>query len=396
MKKFMLNIMLVAAIVFSASAAFASSIDYRGNQSADYIRTLNRNAALDGADLVVYNPAGAAMLEDGMYVNAGLQFLFKTYTMEANASGTEYESDYPSLFLPNLYGIYKQDNWAAFMGFHVPAGGGTVKYEDGTPLVTLLSGGQPNEIKATSIYYGFTAGGAYAVNKMVSLSLAGRIIYATRSIEGKVSGTTALDTEQTATGFGAILGVDIMPIDKLNIGLRYEMKTKLELEADTKVNGFPLAQYNDGAKQRRDLPALLGLGLAFDVMPELKLTAGLTYYFIKQADAGSDAAKDAYDDDYDNGYDASIGAEYKVMPELLLSLGYMYSDTGANKDTIYDFDMSNDSHNYSLGAKYTVMPNTDLSVGYIYSDYIDLENANKSVTYKKQVHSLALGVNSKF
>jgi hypothetical protein len=40
------------------SAVYAGAIDNKTNWSAEYIRTLNRNAATDYADIAAYNPAG--------------------------------------------------------------------------------------------------------------------------------------------------------------------------------------------------------------------------------------------------------------------------------------------------------------------------------------------------
>lgn len=379
-------------ITISGATIFASSIDYRGNQSADFIRTLNRNASLDGADIVVYNPAGTAMMEDGFHINLGNQFVLKEYGMELNSTGTDYVSDYPSLILPNFDIVFKNNNWAVFGGFSIPAGGGTVDYEDGIP--SLLSFPGPS-LEASSIYYGGTLGGAYAINKMISVSLSGRVIYATKEILAKSSVLgTLLDTKQTALGYGGIIGLDVKPIDNLNIGLRYETITELDFEAETKtiysalISSFP--QYSDKAKTRKDLPALASLGVAYTVIDNLMLETGITYYFIEQANAD-----DAYDD-YDNGFDASIGAEYTLNGNLVLSLGYLYSKTGANEDTVNDFDMALDSHNISVGGKYSVNDMIDVSLGYNFCPSIEMKNATKSETFHKVSHTIALGANINF
>ena len=54
----------VAGFIFSTTSwVYAGGIDTKSNLSADYVRTLNRNAATDAADAVVYNPAGVMKLE---------------------------------------------------------------------------------------------------------------------------------------------------------------------------------------------------------------------------------------------------------------------------------------------------------------------------------------------
>lgn len=418
MKNLLLKFFVVV-FMFASSYAYSSSIDYRGNQSAEYVRTLSRNAALDASDIVNYNPAGTAFMKDGFHINFSLQHFFKTYTMDYD--GEEYKSTEPSHFVPNLYAIYKMEKIAAFAAITIPAGGGEVKFDDGIALMPMVESAvasaagspitsanyQSGNLTAGSIYYGGTLGAAYAINDMVSVALAARYIYAVWTYEGEATyellagvtpaanTTLELDSEQTASGFGGIIGVDIKPIKNLNIGLRYETKTKLEFEADTSKNDFSLflPQLVDGEKQRRDLPALFAMGVGYNINEQLYLSLSFTYYFIKQADAGSD---DAYSDDYDNGYDTGLGVQYKVTPELELSLGFMYSSVGSNADTVSDLDMSLDARKYGAGAKYLLQENLSFTFAYFYSDFISQENSSKTVDYNKDIHVIAYGVEYSF
>ncbi|MBW2321629.1 MAG: hypothetical protein JRF31_12510 [Deltaproteobacteria bacterium] len=69
MKKLFVSLCVAGLIVSSASSLFAGGIENKHNWSAEYVRTLNRNAATDSADAVVYNPAGVMKMEDGFYLN---------------------------------------------------------------------------------------------------------------------------------------------------------------------------------------------------------------------------------------------------------------------------------------------------------------------------------------
>jgi len=76
--KRMLAFVCISALVFSiASPLMAGGIDNKHNFSAEYIRTLNRNAATDSADGVVYNPAGVVKMPDGFWLNLSGQYAFK-------------------------------------------------------------------------------------------------------------------------------------------------------------------------------------------------------------------------------------------------------------------------------------------------------------------------------
>ena len=114
--------LLILVFPFWSTTSRAGSIDYLSNQSAEYIMSFNRNAATDSADIVNYNPAGTVFLpENGLYVNASAQYLFKPYN--ETFLGRTYRQNEPSI-IPNLYTLFKRDAWAAFFAVTVPAGGG--------------------------------------------------------------------------------------------------------------------------------------------------------------------------------------------------------------------------------------------------------------------------------
>src|SRR5210317_1564727 len=83
------------------SIAYAGAIDNKTNWSAEYIRTLNRNAATDYADIAAYNPAGTVKLQDGFIINGSAQYLSKKYTNNISdpfpSVTNSYESDEPSV-----------------------------------------------------------------------------------------------------------------------------------------------------------------------------------------------------------------------------------------------------------------------------------------------------------
>jgi len=80
MKKLFVSLCVAGLIVSSASSLFAGGIENKHNWSAEYVRTLNRNAATDSADAVVYNPAGVMKMEDGFYLNLTGQYVLKDYS----------------------------------------------------------------------------------------------------------------------------------------------------------------------------------------------------------------------------------------------------------------------------------------------------------------------------
>nr|MCU0561251.1 hypothetical protein [Desulfobacterales bacterium] len=80
MRKRLIGCGIVVLVLGLASSLYAGGIINKQNLSADYIRTLNRNAATDSADAVAFNPAGTAMMQNGLYLRADAVYLLKDYS----------------------------------------------------------------------------------------------------------------------------------------------------------------------------------------------------------------------------------------------------------------------------------------------------------------------------
>jgi len=92
----------------------------KSNLSVEYLRTLNRQAATDYADIVEFNPAGTVKLKDGFTINLSFQDQMLRVTNTDNLLSKEFESDEPQ-FIPALYAVYKKNRWAGFFAFNVPS-----------------------------------------------------------------------------------------------------------------------------------------------------------------------------------------------------------------------------------------------------------------------------------
>jgi long-chain fatty acid transport protein len=408
MKKVIMGFIAAAVIMPSA---FAGSIDYLSNQSADYIRTFSRNAAEDYADAAFYNPAGTAFMKDGLSLQLNNQTILKYYSDTYN--GKKYETDLPTLSLPSFWGVYKKESMSGYIGFSAIGGGGQVDYKDGIPLMAQMAPAPTTftdgKLYVNQLYPSMTLGGSYAFNTSVSVSLGARAVYMIRKYTGEATysvgatpvATQRLDAQETAFGVGGIVGVDIRPIEKLNVALRFE--TPVILDAKTKVdNGKSFGLFKDGSKRRKDLPAVIAAGIGYTI-GGLTLTTSTDVFCIGWSDQGTDSAakglyNNGYDDDFDNfGYEVSASAEYAIIPNFLkASVGYMYNKVGGNDKTYTDFDFSLDSQSVGTGVKLAFADNIEgtLALGRIF--YADGKNASKTVTYKKAAYTVALGLDYRF
>ncbi|NCC45283.1 MAG: hypothetical protein EOM18_17245, partial [Clostridia bacterium] len=285
-----INIKSLTILALMAHMSLFAIVDNVLSWSAAYVRSGTRNAATDAADAAVYNQAGTAFMKDGFHLEMGNQVLLKEYSHKANT--VKYTDNTPVYLFPNLNLVYKQNRIAVFGAMNVVGGGGTVEYDSGSVTTAPLSGGGfKNKASASSIYLGYNAGGAYQV--MDNLSIGGAVRYVTGEQSVKVTGKNSLQTvspllpdtkeylteEASAAYYGGIVSINYSPIPELLLAVRYEGVTYLKWTVDKSVNnlGFAGLVKNKGYEYVRELPALLAVGVAYDITSALRAEFNLNY-----------------------------------------------------------------------------------------------------------------------
>lgn len=188
-----------------------------------------------------------------------------------------------------------------------------------------------------------------------------------------------VDVEQSATGITPIIGINISPTEALNIGIKYEHSTKLELKNSTKDGKGGLVGFNppaeliylfpDGAKTRGDLPALLTLGVSYDIGSKISLYGGAHYYFDKSADYGKGVDNEDIIDA--NNWEAGLAIEYHLNDKLTLSAGYQHNETGVSPEFQSDLSYSLNTNTFGGGGRYRINEMLAINLGFSYSMYTD-------------------------
>jgi long-chain fatty acid transport protein len=442
MKKLGTIILILMFCLTGASLSWAGGADNKTNWSAEYIGILNRNAATDATDIVMYNPAGVMKMENGLYGNLSGHFIAKDYNNKIN--GTDFDQDEPSI-VPGLFTVYKQDKWAGFFGLSNVVGGGKVEFKNGNVTTNfagasiinqantlLTAGGVPpgflythissQNLNAEAIGLAYTLGGAYALNDMWSISLGVRYLKSTREMNGSmtVAATTPtptppfpagtndplianVDFEEDADGFGGIIGINFSPSDALNFGLHYDTKIDLDYEADVTTDDLgilPALGVVHGAERNRNLPAVLAAGVSYKVNPKVRVESNITLYLNNSADF-TDIAGTARDESaVDNGYDIGIGVDYTFTDTLSATFGYIYTNTGVDeaKDMTPELPELN-AHTVGTGLRYKMNDSLKFifSLGHVfYQDASYVSPVYGATTYEKDITFVALGVEYKF
>lgn len=415
------SLVLAVCVLCFASMSFGQLVT-NGNQSIQYIRMLARQAATD-IDAVYYNPAGLTQMADGFHLAVHNQTIFqekKVVNGYPLLNEDTYIGDVEVPVFPSVFAVYKKDKLALSFGFGVNAGGGSADFASGLPsfeipiagIPALLTGmGLPTTaysadiaFNGKSMFLGFQAGASYAVSEMFSVSAGIRYIQATNVYEGSISNIminpmhplvnptgamlpapqfftiigqagyaamtsdASVDVTQKGTAIQPIIGLFFKPTEQLGIGVRYEFNASLELENDTTIDGTGM--FPDGEKNSNDIPALLSLGLAYELTPALRANLGGTYYFEKQADMGG--AEDFVDS---NSYSLDFGLEFDVTEMFLLSAGVEINGISVSDDYQSDFSHELDSQVIGIGGQLKLTQNLDFDFGGIYVNYSDMEKS---------------------
>jgi len=463
-------------ILLWVSTALAVGIVTNANQSAQYIRTLNRNASTC-VDAAYFNPAGLTMLGDGIHVYLSNQSIFQTKEITNSALGDKkFKGTVSAPLFPNVYLAYKMGSMAFSAGFMPIGGGGSADFADGLPsfesrvaplasapaLVAVGVDAYDLDMafEGSSIYMGGQVGVSYKLSDMISIAVGGRFVSVSNTYTGHLTGIqinpggvmqsaptfftgaaaqytvggdaaaaaaaafaaagmadsaayyTAVatgaytqaaymtgyaaatadleleDATKKGTGFAAIISANISPMDGLNIGIRYETLTQLELETESDVDIAGVVE--DGKKERADMPAMLAVGASYKVMPELKAECSFNYYMNTGVDW------DGAEENVDNGFEGGVAVDYKLSDDLRASAGFLYTQKGAKDEYQTDLDFTLNSITVGLGVGYALSDNLGLDVGVANTFYTEGQNAAGTEAYNKTSIDFAVGVHYSF
>jgi long-chain fatty acid transport protein len=218
-----------------------------------------------------------------------------------------------------------------------------------------------------------------------------------------------VNTDQTGNAFTPMVGIHISPIENLNIGLKYEMKTALTLKNSPKEGD----NYSDilfGESVNSDIPAILSAGLGYNTgLVEAQLSYNM--YFNKGVDWGYNTRDLAIWQEDDpsmirkreidhNGYEIGLGLQFNVADNFAFSLGGLYGDMGIADSYQSDFSYSNPSFTAGAGIEWKITDALVLDIGASNTFYKDQKvsfsdpylNNNYSETLGKTTLNFAAGL----
>lgn len=357
------------------------------------------------------------------------------FGMNADGKGANrsFKGETQAPVIPSFQAAYViNDKWSVSAQFAVGGGGGKCEFEQGLPMFEELIGGTLYKAGASSYalsqnltgeqyFYAFQVGGTYKLAENLSVFAGARGVLANCNYTGGISGVNAaglltggqlvkgadylnkvaaymtqtgdavaaataaagaqllsqdmvLDCAQSGFGITPIIGVD-WNLGKLNLAAKYEFRTKIELENDSKNTSknvtMLMPAYADGAKVRSDIPALLTLGAQYQINDNFRAMAGTVYYWDKDA-KGSPIKKG------DNTWEANLGIEWDINDKVMFSCGAQRTEYGFDDADMADTNFNTSSYAVAIGGVYKFSEKMKLNVGYMHSFYDNhkFKNAN--------------------
>ncbi len=194
--------------------------------------------------------------------------------------------------------------------------------------------------------------------------------------------------EQTGSGITPIFSINISPSENLNIAVKYELATKMELANKTTkdflvgftATGAPITMFPDGEETPSDMPALLSIGVDYRLCSAAKLSVGTNYFFDKSANYGHKLDLDnnpatpttfVSNDDIidDNGLSLFGGIEVNLSDRLLVSGGYAWANKGVNSNYQSDLTYGLATQTFGIGGAYNLLHNLQINLGASYTLY---------------------------
>lgn len=440
------NLFLFAAAFLMCNKVLAGGLLTNTNQNVSFLRNPARGASTE-IDAAYTNPAGLAFLRhEGFSFSINNQSAFQTRSLTTTfepfkgfgGDATKYfEGKATAWVIPSLQAAYKTGDWVFSGNFSVVGGGGTLEFANGLPLFEALvpltlkhklgesfTGGYSLEsrLKGSSITYGGQLGATYSILDNFSAYLGLRLNYVNNGYEGYLKniqlrntagvdvpvqtvvptvGDMNLDLKQTGTGFAPVIGLDYK-WNNLNVGITYEFKSAIELTNETKENtlGQEQPQFENDFKTPYDIPALLSIGLQYDILPALTVSAGYHHFFDSDAKMLEDRQKLI-----DGGINEYLaGAEYRFNPRFLVSCGAQFTRSAVKDKFQSDLSYFLNSASFGFGGAWNVTENIRINAAYLFTDYEDRttetpvisETVKGSTVFGRTNKSFGIGVDFKF
>lgn len=356
-----------------------------------------RAMAMGGAFTAVANDPSAIYFNGaGLTQISGTQFLFGT-TIIAPVSSfrgvspniTEYNMK-KQYFPPVHFWLSHRisEEFAFGIGFTSPFGLGT----EWDPNWV----GRYLAIKTDLNIFTVTPTLAYKVSDKLSLSAGFVYSFGKVTIEQKSPQTPfpgdayAVLEGKDNSAFGYNFGLMYKPIPKLSFGVSFHSQVKYTFKGTANTTGAPQLTSelpNGDISAVLKSPINLAFGVAYDVTPDIKLSADFQYVGWSSYDTlGVDFSDAKYTDIasprlYDNSFIVRLGGEYKATESLTLGAGIYFDKNPVKPEYLNPSLPEGDRLGFSLGLGYKLIDKLSANLSYLFIRASQLTVTNSQESY---------------
>ena len=501
MKKSVLSLIVFTMTTVSA---MAGGILTNTNQSVLFLKNPARDAAigLDGVYSnpagVVFMPQGFHFAFNWQYAHqtrtiTSVNPLFALGRKNDGNSLKTFEGIADAPIIPSLQAAYNTGDWSFQFNFSIPGGGGVCEFENGLgsfenavgSIAYLLNqrglGVEGYDVDAymrgRQYFFGFQLGAAYKINEHWSVYGGLRALYGDASYRARLSniqvkmrdaqgeayyinfdrfinssiadinkqlgqaelatqmglmtpeqfaaaqaqaesGLVALETlqkysqgvnlmsNQTGFGIAPVIGIDFKT-GSFNFAAKYEFNTQMKMKNHSTLEkpltisegtaSFPgienINKYENDTDVDEDAPAMLTLGAQWSVIPEVRLNLGYHHYYDKNAHWYNNSQEKL-----SSGSNEYLGGvEWDVSPRVNISCGAQLTRYGLTDAYMNDLSFVVNSYSVGFGVSYKATEAITLTAAYFQTNYDDYNRTNYpseglSDTFTRTNRVLGLGV----
>ena len=411
MKRSMISMGVAAILASPAYATNGMSLEGYGAKSAAMGGT---SMAYDiGNSGMMGNPATLGLRKQGNNFGLGVTLLQPDVNASIPAYGMSSDSDGTSYVMPSISFIRKDGDFTYGVGVFAQGGMGT-----DYPSNSFLSGGMPLSQMSQVGFGRLMFPLAYQVNK--ELSIAAQVDYVWASMDLQmlqmdpmgnggyvnVKDDSDFTGQMTGSGFAFNLGAVYQFNDEFSLGAVYRSESNIgDLEGGGTLTPFmggmtPGAMAANYSVVDFQWPASFGIGMAWNVTPELMVAADIKQLMWSQTMADFTLSTEipafgmtqtqSMPQNWDDQTVFSIGAQYKIDPAIALRIGYNYGANPVPDNTLNPlFPAITESH-FTFGAGWQIDKANSLAIAFTYAPEVTQTMTNPMAPPIEMSHSQTL------
>lgn len=339
-----------------------------GIQNVDAITGYNFDQYMEGKQYYFGFTLGAAYkVNKNLSLYGGLRFLYGTATYKAKLENIKVKAGNQMYGLKDYFGnvtdvIMNNASILQATGVQIQDGiGQTVQY--------LMSQGMTQEqAMASAPVQQLLAKGQEVANAGQQVAGVAASLSDKAELLDQYADGVNLQSDQSAFGVAPIIGLDYKT-DKFNFAVKYEFKVCMQMKNTSTVDKVSaidaVNKFKDGTKVHEDSPSMLSVGAQWNVLPQARLNLGYHHFFDKNSKKYNDEQKllDGDTNEYLGG------VEYDVNKKLTASAGLQITRYGLSDKFMNDMSFVVNSWSYGVGVCYHITDKVAVDVAYFKTKY---------------------------